>query len=495
MKKAITISMFIALLAILYLNCRNASSKEKNYGLTATDPSFTINFNPFPPKELDSGASIQQLVEFAWEEFIALNWKSSYDANHLRDYPDTTWSYYKDNTPFPSLNVWETFAHRIELRPWSNVMLPFDTLPHYSLGVTPVAIGNASFNLFDNLDENNEIGSCNMYAHVNQYSTQYQVFYQAKVNRDEYNYIYTHYNDTSKVRKARDLTASNINQYAAYYKGATNTCDCPDSANVICLPCGGTVDNNNPNDTITGAMEIKSAWRELTPSDDSTKFFTRKVIYYAKGVGSDSNTVYYGNKTYALIGLHIIHKTRNYPAFIFATFEHVDVQKDSMGYILLSNNGADSGTLMTPNRDPIASITEASTQYVHNKLPSTSIWQNYRLVGVQAVPTNDTTSFSFFLANYVVESDYTLNHFRGSGIGTPHDGRANTLYKGQFYSMGGCQGCHGAAQKSFGTDFSFMLDAFGKPVQKPDISITDSTAKLKRYIKAFSLAQQKFNKQ
>ena len=61
--------------------------------------------------------------------------------------------------------------------------------------------------------------------------------------------------------------------------------------------------------------------------------------------------------------------------------------------------------------------------------------------------------------------------------------------------MGGCQGCHGAGQKSLGTDFSFMLDAFGKPVQKPDISITDSSAKLKRYIKGFALALQKFHKQ
>ena len=71
------------------------------------------------------------------------------------------------------------------------------------------------------------------------------------MNRDEYNYIYNHYNDTSKLRNARETTASNINLYAAYFKGATNACNCPDSANVICLPCGGTVDNDNPNDTIT----------------------------------------------------------------------------------------------------------------------------------------------------------------------------------------------------------------------------------------------------
>jgi mono/diheme cytochrome c family protein len=89
-------------------------------------------------------------------------------------------------------------------------------------------------------------------------------------------------------------------------------------------------------------------------------------------------------------------------------------------------------------------------------------------VGVQAKPTNDTKAFSFFLANYVIESDSTLGNFRGSGIGKPFDNGDNTLYRGQRVSMGGCQGCHGVAQTNLGTDFSFLLDSVGKPVQNPD---------------------------
>ena len=98
-----------------------------------------------------------------------------------------------------------------------------------------------------------------------------------------------------------------------------------------------------------------------------------------------------------------------------------------------------------------------------------SIWQNYRLTGVQGHPTNDSTSFNYFLANYVIESDTALADFKGGGIGTPQDGKPNILSNGQRLTMGGCKGCHGVAQTKLGTDFSFLLDQIGKPVEMPDV--------------------------
>lgn len=489
MKKTIASIIFLGLLVTLYINCKSHGNPLKDEVSGVVDTSFTINIKPFPPQDLDSNATPKQLVQFAWEEFLALNWKSSFDKNGLRDSPDTLWSYNNDTLPYPALNVWETYAHRSELRPWNDTMLPFDAPPHYSIGTKPVAIENASFKLFDNLDESNEIGSCNMFARTNLYGTKHQVLYQAKVNRDEYEYIRTNYKDKASLLKATSNTAANIKSYAAYYGGAKNTCNCPKDSNVVCLPCGGAPRNDGSGKTYTGTMEIKSAWRELTKEDDPTKFFTRKVIYYTKG--ATENSIQYHNKIYALIGLHIIHKTVNYPDFVFATFEHVDVEKDSMGYRLLNSSGKAQGNLERPYRDPIVAITAASTNYVHSKLPKTSIWQNYRLVGVQATPTNDTSAFSFFLANYVVESDSALNHFRGNSIGSPHNDSANILYKGKFLSMGGCQGCHGVAQTQLGTDFSFLLDTVGKPVKIPDSIGLDNTIKLRQYIKAFALAQKK----
>ncbi|MES2266835.1 MAG: hypothetical protein V4520_08750 [Bacteroidota bacterium] len=480
MKKTFIIAA-ICLASFLLLRCDN---KTKNFAVTApVDTNFTINFSPRPPTDLDTGAGERELSQFAWEEFLALNWKSSFNTNSKRDYPDSTWSYKDSSAAYPELNVWETFAHRSELRPYSDQMQPFNNAPHYSYGNAPSpATPSSSFTLFNNLDENNEIGSCDMYAHVNLYKKQYQVLYEAKVNSSEYNYILNTYPTKARLLQATSKTAENIAKYNAYYPNPStiandnSTCDCPTSANVVCLPCSSGKK--------TGAIEIKAAWRMLTPKDDSTKFFTRKVISYAKAPGGG---VVYHNSTYALIGLHIIQKTVNYPAFIFATFEHVNVIQDSMGYALLKN-GVETGGLKTPSRDPIRPITQAATDYVHSKLPANSIWRNYRLVGVQAKPVNypDTTNkkTNFFLSNYVVESDTTLSHFNGGGIDSPHNHRPNLLFKGKFISMGGCQGCHGVTQKNAGTDFSFLLDTVGKPILTPDIGNVNTLSKLAQYINA-----------
>ena len=490
MKKLIPYIAVLAI-AIFIMNGCNNSAKKTGTTLsdaTSSDTGYTINFSPTPPADLDTGADPKKLAEFAWEEFLALNWKSSYDKDKKRDSPDTTWNYQTEPGAYPGLDVWETFAHRTELRPYSDRMLPFDTVPHYSFGdkITsgPSAIAT-SFTLFNNLDENNEIGSCDMYAHVNVFQKQYQVLYEAKVNSAEYNYILANYPTKEKLLRATSKTQVNVNTDSAYYPNGTTTCGCPVADSVICLPCGGG--------KTTGTIEVKAAWRQLTKLDDPTKFFTRKVIYYTKNA---AGKVFYNNATYALIALHIIHKTQNYPAFVFATFEHVDVQKDSMGYVLLNpKTGKEEGKIMTPMQDPILPATVGATNYVHSKLPTKSIWQNYRLVGVQGKPSSDSTATpNFFLSNYVVESDYTLNHFNGSGIGTPHDHKANLLYKGHFLSMGGCQGCHGVAQKTLGTDFSFLLDTVGKPVLSPDISNVNNAPKLLRYINALKVAQDRITK-
>jgi hypothetical protein len=452
------------------------------YSCKPEPQSFPITFNAFVPKELPADATPEQLVTFAWDEFFALNWRSSYSINNKRDFPDTTWGYDKDTSAFPDLAVWETYAHRTELRPYSDVILPFDNPPHYSFkDPIPAAQANYNFTLFDNLDENNEIGSCNVYARVGQYGKGYRVLYQAKVNRDEYEYVYNNYPTKLQLLAATTNNKANITKDSAYYPGGKTTCNCPPGS--LCLPCGGaTIPGSN--NTYTGAIEVKTAWRQLTPADDPSRFFTRTVISYQKLGGQIS----YVNSTYALIGLHIIHKTANYPSFVFATFEHVDVEANDMGFVELDTLGNESGPLHAqfPRLHAIPAIADASTAYAHQLLTKKnpkSIWQYYRLVGVQGKPTNDTSSFSFFMANYVVESDSTLANFRGSGIGKPHNGEVNTLYMGHGLSMGGCQGCHGVAQVGLGGDFSFLMDTIGKPVDMPDIA--KSSAKLQRFLKAF----------
>ena len=88
------------------------------------------------------------------------------------------------------------------------------------------------------------------------------------------------------------------------------------------LPCG---DITVAGDAGEGAIEIKAAWRQLTPAEISSgRFFTRNVIFYTGPQGTSS----YNNAVWGLVALHIIHKTKSFPAFVFATWEQVDNYDD-----------------------------------------------------------------------------------------------------------------------------------------------------------------------
>lgn len=491
----------LALTGALLASCGPGGNKSgtdtADVGASAPADSFNIQIAPHPPKDLNPGSDPKQLAEFAWAEFFALNWQSSYAKNGLRDSPDTTWSFSSAGA-YPPLAVWETYAHRTELRPYNNRMKPFDSAPYYSFGdsLTAYPGSGAKFTLFDNIDENNEIGSCNLYAHADSLNGQpnpnrQMVLYQAKVNRDEYDYIRTNYPTKAQLLQATTTTAANIKKYNAYYAGDSSTCI--PQAGVVCLPCGNSPKPKPETGTYTGAMEVKTAWRQLTAQDDSSTFFTRKVLYYRKLNGK----TYYDNAVFALIGLHIIHKTKHYPDFVFATFEHNSVRQPGQGYryVLLDNKGNEiPGSSRRPHTQPILPLTTRATAAAHRMLKDlnpNSIWLNYHLTGVQGTPTATTSTPNFLLANFVVESDSTLANFHGSSIGSPHDGKPNTLLvnknKGVTLSAGGCQGCHGVAQLG-GTDFSFLLDTVGKPVKAPDIDASQRQ-KLLRYVRATSAAK------
>ncbi|WP_376962511.1 hypothetical protein ABNQ39_18585 [Azospirillum sp. A26] len=121
------------------------------------------------------------------------------------------------------------------------------------------------------------------------------------------------------------------------------------------------------------------------------------------------------------------------------------------------------------------------------------VWQYYKLINVQPVPVdgasmnlpNVSTTASFYLANAVLETDYSLANFTGNLVnGAPSNvvaGPKGTLveyYNTQLFpfeggnlgflskpmQMGGCAGCHGFANNT-GRNFSFSL---GRNVKTPD---------------------------
>jgi hypothetical protein len=489
MKKVFLIIFSVIVTGIaLTVFFRYAPSRAAPVHEKSTSFNFPVRFSSDIPKNPSAGADSVELITFAWNEFFALNWKSTYNTSTTqRGYPDEKWGY-NDNAPYPSEPlVWETYAHRVELRPYDDKRLPFDKIPKYVYKTTIPSNTGVDLTLFNNLDENNEIGSCDLYANVADYGKKKtQVLYQAKVNRDEYMYVYNVYKDSTKLKSAVNNTSANIKKYLAYYSPTEypkldgSSCNCPPEANVFCLPCGGAKIPGTAHRTYTGAIEVKTAWREVTAAE-APRYFVRKVITYTKL----NNSIIALNKYYGLIGIHIIHKTVNFPNFVFATFEHVDVENSDMGYIRLDTMPIPLVPQRYKRAHKIPAVVDSSTAYVSRELKKrnpNSIWQYYRLVGVQGNPTNDVNSFNFYLANYVIESDPPLAYFRGNGVDSPFNGRQNSLYKKKLYTMGGCQGCHGVTQLR-GSDCSFVLGLVDEPHATPDAA--GDTNKFELYKEAF----------
>ena len=108
---------------------------------------------------------------------------------------------------------------------------------------------------------------------------------------------------------------------------------CPGPSQIILLPCGGV---SYPRDTSgEGAIEIKAAWRALTPTEaTSGRFYMRNVIFYTgppipPPLQPGQKPQVYNNAVWGLVALHIIHKTKSFPAFVFASWEQVDNYDDA----------------------------------------------------------------------------------------------------------------------------------------------------------------------
>ena len=352
------------------------------------------------------------------------------------------------------------------------------------------------------------------------------MLFQVKVNRDEYEYLRTNFGATqnlpvvgangvvppcplnallcnTQAQVAKNIKNKNTPPPYAYYPGQTSTCGpCP-AGQAICLPCGAA-------GGAEGAIEVKSAWRRLLKGDDPSHFYTTTAIYY--DINKAGKIAYY-NDTFALVGMHIIHKTVNFPDFVFATFEQVDVEKSNSYYVTLdqaTKPPSETGTPTPIQRQvgtqtsrtqlhPVPKALDDVTSQVRKQLidmnPS-SVWQYYRLTGVYGASTDcpvnlngvpesskaciaaqnsiaaqctatTTNNPNYYMANFMVESDPGLNNFSGPGFAQSIFGSCqNTVYANKIYNNGGCKGCHGVAQTAFGTDFSFLLD-FGN--NKPSI--------------------------
>jgi hypothetical protein len=505
--------------------CSTRSSSTQSGSTTAAS---SASASAAPAKVAKQRADLHEIMEGRRKPRFAATdslYDAAYDAWQIFIYlsspvTDTTHraspTFNKDKYPQSrDVLLWQTFAHRTELRP-HGPLKAFDTLskPDYSLAYDPAdppqrGDPDARFDLWNNLDEDNEINSCQVFG---QYGLQPKpagdktfVLYEAKANGVEYEYVRSQFPDQDNPQGSLWSAETATTQYIqGSNAGGYDDCNCPKSSTkTVCLPCtSSTLDAP----AFDGAMEVKAAWRKLLPNEDPTRYYITKAIYYK----TDKNgSIKYYNDDFALIGLHIIMKLKSAPHFVFMTFEQIDEETADYRYVesglAISDDNAVSIRRQgpSPNTDrktnhAIASdIQQANTLF--QDLTTGSLLHYYQLAGVQyklddcpvdravtehtpeagldCIRAQDSSvgtclgmDPNYYMANFVVESDPFLNNFSGPGFGkNPFSNCKNTVYQGKQYNMGGCKGCHGVAQTAFGTDFSFLLDFNGKPVAAPDV--------------------------
>jgi hypothetical protein len=550
----------------------------------ATPPSMslaqTITVSPAePPADIPGGAqpaTFEDAAAFAWQEFIALNWpaKAQTGAAGDREALDVSKKFGQVDPTFDTPLVWETFRHKLEIYPGTGTPhggANYDALPQYFYD--PASVGTTDGQVqacdtadpttpWNNLDEQSEIGLDQIFAGAGpgaQFTGQ-QILFEAKANRIEYDYVFQ---NGWYVKNSAPTTATKT------YIQTNKQSPPPGSTDLVSF--------------LNGTIELKAAWRELTPAElASGRFHVAKVRFYQL---SGSAEPCYLDAEWGLVALHIIQKTPTAPYFIYATFGQADnllteagtnvededgnlVANHSLASLdpaIISQNAVSANPptpssvqTLTPatghSTPPAKSLYYENTprntsepqglvyvnRRIHN-IPQTVIsvnqaahaaikaynlannlsdspWLYYKLVNVQWRPIDKPTpgvdytapdAATYYQANIVVETDYNLQVFSGqmqpaipTGGGTVEDPSGNTknvaglitdfnidgtpfknvAFNRQESNMGGCMGCHGNAQVTFGSDFSFILLGAGFNKQ-PDVGGPETPANPDKYFR------------
>jgi hypothetical protein len=255
-------------------------------------------------------------------------------------------------------------------------------------------------------------------------------------------------------------------------------------ADSIRFPVGFYTDSAHTQGPV-GSIEIKAAWMVVQPAD-SARFYTRAAVLYVPAKHSATGQPLCLNATVGLVGMHIIHKTRNFPSWIWSTFEHVDNAPqclpgqggacgDSTTFSFYNaactncqlntpaSSGSDSTFLWEPDppyarryavdrrygsqitrRQAVYSFTDSTSRAWQQRVQGT-VWANYRLIG----------------------SQWQVRHLDVPGGGSKNvpDILRNTTLESFIPDSSSCLGCHAfasSAAKDGGGDFSFLLGMASK---------------------------------
>jgi hypothetical protein len=387
-----------------------------------------LNDVPLTVAPLFLDSPVEFFDDFSWRSFIALNWPAMGGGAASRGLPDRSRAFGDTNGP----RVWMTWKSRYEIfqprgaapSPWAS----YDGHNPCGQGFANNGVTLSSFSAFGDF---NQMGSGPLVAQNHTY-----VRYEVRVNEAEFDSIVGH----------------------KWYLRSN-------------LPTAATAVPFN-----TGSASIKAAWRILTDVDTPT----RSRYYITSAQVFDVLSGKCKRQDVALVGLHIVTKTRERPQWIWSTFEHIDNvpgQKSEPQHpatIPFSFNDGGAFQTLSPPKPP--SPISASNNPVPDPRPMQvvrnwpikpqtmnmnrrywnrpeikgTVWQNYMLVMTQwptyvspESPTNDGKPFP--------------NDTEGNPAGTAV---SNTTMETYFQDMS-CMTCHDMSNVT-GRDFVMFVtrDAF-----------------------------------
>lgn len=387
-------------------------------------------------------ATIQPAFDrFSWQSFVALNWPAGADGAPL---PGPIGS----NPGSP--RVWETYEDA------ASVFWPASAAGACDAGGGKLLLQMAkNGHVIDpdgSFDE--AVGGPLVDRNLN------FVVFEKKMNPDEVAYV-----------RANDLQNPQVQ----------------DTFTTISFPAGHYADQDSLSGGQVGAIELKAAWRILQPAsgDDTTRYYHRPATIYVPAQHSATGGSMCVSATVGLVGLHIIHKTRNFPQWIWSTFEHVDnaptcpagsatCGQDGTRYSFYAPQCTScplNTPLVLPSGDstflwaaappyaaryaydgrygsqitrtqPVYDFTEAVNTRWRQALAGT-VWANYRLIGSQWLTGTDSP---------------------GTAVNAPEI-LGNSTMESYIPGNSSCIGCHQDAttvNRRTSADFSFLLGMAGK---------------------------------
>ena len=462
--KAAGIVTLCAGMSGLLATCTNPATNTSNKNAEA-GPAGSVEVPPLPPgfpTPVISGnvpvsvrlpSSVQSSEQarpffdyFSWESFIALNWPAESGERGVPTQPGNPTAFLSAGQGYPV--VWGTYRDALDLYDSGNQRPPAWNSPDSNpLVCKGTAQGMKVFEMVAKgstfVDDINEAFSFPLIDQFKNYA-----LFEMRFNQTQYDFIRGADDDPATWR----YLLKNIVQ-------------------PLQMPAGGP-----PN--IEGSTMLKAAWREMTPQDQQNRYYVVTAQVY------DPISKTCSPKQMGLVGFHIVRKLKDFPEWIWSTFEQVDNVHRVPGATpqtpISFNNGtndpptkrgwANRPAAKSPNLQPRdervpvqvtrlnpipitpAGASTVDLNAIYQRMLQGTVWQYYQLVFTQW-PTNPG-SFTLMESGGIYP--------QGSGSPFPVSGVTNTTMETYFqaaYDASGaggnsCMSCHYRADS---TDFSWSL--------------------------------------